>query len=164
MKRFIVLFLLSSSMFAQDAPPSGGIPSRPPRIVTRTRTVAIFSDLEQQLMEARRKHDRATLEKLTADDFEVRQSSTPNPVPREEWLQEQARGALLGDFHPSDMAVHLYNDRTAVVNFFYGAGTVRFFVVDVWNKDGETWRLSVRYSAPAGSKAASADRKPDGKQ
>ncbi len=156
--------LVVSQMQPQDTPPTGGPPG-PALIVTRTRTVAIFYELEQQLLDARLKHEKAALTKLTADDFEVRRSSAPSsPIPREEWLQDEGPGFPASEFHLSDMAVHLNHESAAVVSFIYRAGTGRIFVVDVWNKAGDAWKLSVRYSAPAGPAAAVADHKPDGKQ
>ena len=151
--RWLAVFLLFAMPFcAQDASPG--------HVVTRTRTVAIFTGLEQQLLDARLKHDKATLTKLTTDDFEVRRSSaSSSPVPREEWLESEAPGFQANEFHPPDMAVHLYNESTAVVSFIHRAGTGRFFVVDVWSKEGEAWKLSVRYTAPGGATTSATDAK-----
>lgn len=156
MSRIALFLLLALPLFAQETPH---------RVVTRTRTVVLFSDLEQQLLNAKLKHDKAALTKLLADDFEVRRSSAPaSPVPREEWLESETPEFPVSEFHLSDMAVHLYNENTAVASFIHRAGTGRFFVVDVWNKDRAAWKLAVRYTAPAGPMASAADRKPDGKQ
>ncbi len=152
MRWFALFLLFAMPLCAQDAAPK--------RVVTRTRTVATFANLEQQLLDARLKHDKATLTELTTEDFEVRRSSaSSSPVPREEWLESETPGFESGEFRLSDMAVHLYKESTAVVSFIHRAGTGRFFVVDVWSKEGEAWKLSVRYTAPVGAATFATDGK-----
>ena len=159
-----LLLALTFTAFAQDAPH---------HIVTRTRTVALFSDLETQLMTAFEKKNKAAIQKLITDDFELRLSSDPaTPVPGADWIASELPTYDLHDFRISGMAVHMYGESTAIVSMsswedavIHGkASKENFFVVDVWTKSADTWKLAVRYLAPAENKpAASHDVKPTGK-
>lgn len=171
---FALALCLASAGFAQDAAPTGGrSQSGSTRILTRTRTVGIFEALERQLLEAVQKKDKAALTNLTAEDFELRRAATPNtPVARDEFLANELPEYNLRNFRLSDMAVHMYGD-TAVVSFHcWQDATVRgqaatgtWFLVDVWTKHGNDWKLGVRYSSPvAGQKSATEDRAPTGKE
>jgi Domain of unknown function (DUF4440) len=177
MKRSAIAFFAFSLTLiaaAQDAAPSGGRPSF--RITTRTRTVTIFSDLETSLMKAVQNKDTDTLKRLAADDFEVRRSSAPaQPIPIDDWLARELPNYDLSEFQISDMAVHMFGENTASVSMRYQQkakvnGKDRsgsFFIVDLWTKQGNDWRLRVRYAAPAElGPAASpkADKQPTGKE
>ena len=161
----LAAILLALTLFspAQDAPH---------HVVTRTRTVALFSDLETQLMIAFEKKDKAAIQKLITDDFELRLSSDPGtPEPGDDWIVKELPTYDLHDFRISDMAVHTYGD-TAIVSMSSFEDAVihgkrsrgNFFVVDVWTKSADNWKLAVRYVAPAETMpAASHDAKPTGK-
>lgn len=167
-----VLIVFVTLAGAQDAAPTGGRQS-PGHIVTRTRTVAIFSDLEERLMAAVQKKDQATLSALFADDFELRNASDPaTPVPRDAWLAALTASDLR-DFRISQMAVHLYDETTAAVSMHYWQNALvegkerasNAFVVDIWRKSGNDWKLAVRYcSSTAPPSSANPGAKPSGKQ
>lgn len=122
-------------------------------VPTVTRLVQLFSGLEQALDGATQQGD--VLDKLLAEDFEMRVGSMPgNPIPRAQWLSQIGKRAGL----PADiqqMAVHDY-DSVAVVSFLLkqdkpqkSSGDI--YIVDVWKKSGSNWKLAVRYASPAGS-------------
>lgn len=160
MKSFQLLFplaLLAANLaLAQPATPAPA----PRMVLTMTRPVHIFSEHEGMLADALRKSDRAGIDRLLAQDFELREGSAPvQPVPRAKWI----------DLHPGfaadQMAVHDYGD-IAVVSFVNSADGAMSaaFVVDVWQKQGEDWRLAVRYQTQlAARKAPVGDVKPSGK-
>ena len=108
MKTLAILTLaLSCAACAQDAAPTGGRPAPSTHIVTRTRTVAIFDDLEQQLMAAVQKKDKVKLTEFATDDFELRRSSDPaTPEPRDAWIAKVLPTYELYEFRFTDMAVH----------------------------------------------------------
>ena len=115
--------------------------------MTVTRSVKVFSELENQLDDARRGHDAAALSKLLAANFEQRSAHAPSaPTPRAEWLAPAPAPAQI-----SQMAVHEYGD-VAVVSF--AEATQRAFIVDVWTKTGDSYALSVRYTSAAPAAAA----------
>lgn len=168
----LLSFALATCVCAQDAAPTGARSASAGHIVTRTRTVAIFDDMERKLMTAIEKKDKAALDDLVAEDFEARRSSAPDtPEPRDQWLANQLPNGVVADFQISRMAVHLFHDDTAVVSMNYWqaqkAVSEDFFIVDVWTKHGDQWKLSVRYVSPAKlnpPSAHAADKKPTGKQ
>ena len=54
------------------------------RVVTKTRLVALFSDLETQLLQAEQARDEPTLNRLLGDDFEVwTPELSGDPIPRD---------------------------------------------------------------------------------
>src|SRR5512141_2655286 len=92
----LCLALLAAPLSAQQ----------PGRIMTLTRTMKVFSELENQLDDARRSHDNATLTKLLAANFEQRSGAAPSaPTPRAEWLAQSPATAQI-----SQMAVHEYGN------------------------------------------------------
>lgn len=134
-------------------------------VPTVTRLVKIFQQLETQFAQAAHAGDTAVLEALLADDFELRVARRPaEPVPRAEWLaaiqQHPAPDARI-----EQMAAH---DHGAIVDVSFllrpvsvgsntSSGAAPLFVVDTWARDGDGWRLKVRY---AGVVASSAQRVP----
>ena len=180
MRQLLCVLLLAGPGFAQGAP-QGPVPS-PHRVVTATRSVVQFEGLENQLMDAVSKKDKDSLLKLTADDFEMRTSATNvGPNPRENWINSAVAtdGYNLSDFRFDDVAVHMYADSVAVVSATYwqkatfnGKDRSGFlFLVDVWTKTVNDWKLSVRYAGPAEGKPVPGrgpkvlpDRKPTGRE
>ena len=132
----------------QAAPPAGG----KTRIVTMTRPMAIFSDLENQLVEAAQKKDEAALKALISEDCNLWTPAPPgDPMPSEDWI-----AGLLKDpansFAMHQLAVQSFGDAN-VVSFVSREGrkvkgkerTTTHFVVDVWTKNGDGWQLAARY-------------------
>jgi hypothetical protein len=152
MKRFLILTGLSiaacnSVAGAQVGPSGRGIP-------TVTRTVKMFSGLENELFDAIQKRDRAALDKLVADNFELRSAAAPGtPTAREEWLTQSLQ---LAPFESSieQMAVHEYGELMVVsflwkINAAKGAALPQsVFVVDTWKRSKGNWQAMARYAAP----------------
>lgn len=146
--RLPLLALLVSLSAPAWAGQTGGEPQL--RIPTVTRLVQIFSTLESELMAAVQKGDTTAIDKMLADDFELRSGAMPGmPTPRAEWLRHSQGQAVA----PIDqMAVHDYGS-AAVVSYLWKRGARHdVFIVDVWGKSGEAWKLSVRYASPAGDR------------
>jgi hypothetical protein len=118
------------------------------RSQTMTRLVRRFLDLETALIDALRDRDGAAAGRLLSEDFEQRDAAHPGePIPRAEWLAS-ALGQWPGETWLEQMAVHDRGD-TMLVSFLArpSAGPARF-LVDVWVRAGDGWRLQVRYSSP----------------
>ena len=125
------------------------------RTVTVTRQVRRFLELETALHDAQRAGDVAALERLLADDYELRAGRRPGqPVARADWLAEIRRQPP-PDVVLEQMAVHDRGD-TAAVSFLARpeGGGAPLFVVDLWLRAGDDWKLQVRYATPVGRDAA----------
>ena len=142
------------------------------RIVTKTRLQVVFSDLENQWLEAIKGKNSAALDNVLSENFEVWTPNKGEPIPIEEWKKE-AFSRLLQSFQISQLAVRAVSDQVSVASFVLSqkinaAGKTRTeneFVVDVWIKDGESWRCTDRYvSAIPSIKATTGDARPTGKQ
>lgn len=154
--------------FAQPKEPGGR------RIVTTTRLVSKFSDLEEQLTRAIQHKDEARLSKLVSEDFEQWTPAPPgDPVPREEWMHNVLTASTLQSFQIRQMAVHTAGD-TAVVSFVQTERAIctgrdcsgSSFVVDLWQQDKDAAQLLVRYESKlSGPTALAPDSpKPTGKE
>ncbi len=138
------------------------------KITTVSRSVSVFSQLEDSLDAALSGTDASARDKVLAADFELRQAANPGvPVPREEWLKNANQNA---GTQRKQMAVHDHGT-LAVVSFLRSTPSDQAdqparqsFVVDVWKKQGDDWQLDTRYEADAGAATATdEDVKPTGK-
>ena len=128
-----------TSAYAQDSVSS--------RVPTVTRLVKIFSNLEIALSEAQTKGNLAAMGELLTERFEMRVDARPGePIPRAEWIKTAATQGLGGQIE--HMAVHDFGD-IAVVSFSLknAAPSTGVFIVDVWRRAGEGWKLDTRYAA-----------------
>src|SRR5262249_7754306 len=102
---------------------------------------------------------------LLASDFELRTARTGGELTlRDEWLQAATSTYKVLSFRISRLTVRPVGN-SAVVNFFYEQQATfagrdvsgDFFLVDIWQKEGNDWKLFARYSAGPGvtSKPAS---------
>ena len=169
----IVLSILvmgqACGVFAQQTQPD---PNGARRVVTTTRLVAIFADLENQWLQAQQHKDESALSRLLGEDFQVWMPSVSGPVPREEW-QQRAFARSLTSFQFRQMAARSLHEATVVTSFVLhetvqseGKPTAEeYFVVDIWSKEGDQWVCTDRYISPLSSgQAAAADVKPSGKR
>ncbi len=156
MKSLVIALLLALPAAAQA----------PGRIVTVTRTVQTFTQLENDLFSAVKRKNAAALKPLLADDFEMRISATPaNPIPREDWLNIAVGRYNIQSFEISDMAVRELPGRSRTdvksagilaVSFRYTqkadvGGTDRsgdFMIVDMWVQQADgSYKLAARYAS-----------------
>ncbi len=123
------------------------------RVPIVTRLVKSLLELETRLAQAASAGDAATLQTLLADDFEMRVARRPGvPTPRAEWLATLARQPA----PPAEIEQIAAHDHGAVVDASFvlrSAKAVPLFIVDTWTRDGDAWRLKVRYAAPVARNA-----------
>jgi len=166
---FFALFFLAAILTAQE-PVSSPLH---PRVITGTRQVTLFGGLEKQMLQAVQKKDSAALTELLTDDFSIRSANT-EPQPGDDWLASvlgkdftlksftvrQVDVADLGDF-----AVVSYV-RTQEATFKTQDQNGEFYVIDIWKKNGDSWKLSDRYVSRTSSTASAQkeDVKPTGKK
>ena len=121
------------------------------QIPTVTRLVKIYSDYERRLADAINRKDTGEINRLVADDFELRSANNIGvATPRADWiaqsLKEPSASTLVGQ-----MAVHDYGN-IQIVSFVMkrtpAAGRERgIAVVDVWMQSGDSSILKTRYAA-----------------
>jgi hypothetical protein len=147
--------LLCAAAAAQDSAPAahgaaGGL---------ATRSVAQYTDLEQQLLQALRDHDRAAAQLLLAEDFEVRGPEGADAIAGAQWLDHSMQ-ARPGGSRIQDLDAREFGDVATVSYLLHrkgrgaGAASPAFaYVVDVWRQSDH--KLLLRYvSTPARHAAA----------
>jgi ketosteroid isomerase-like protein len=148
-------------------------PKLTPRIITATRQVTMFSDLEIQMLKAVQKKDKAALESMLTEDCIIEMPDA-DPLAGDEWVDSvMAKDFTLKSFAMRNVfAVDLGN--AVVVKFERRQDAVskgraesgQFFVVDVWKQAGDTWKLANRFVSKNGSGTIEPKEpvKPTGKQ
>jgi hypothetical protein len=122
-----------------------------PKIMTTTRQVAQFWEIENDLARALGKKDQAALGKMLSEDFKVwMPNQTGSAVAGEDWIksgQENPTPTLV-----RQMSAQEYPDIMLVKFLGQGKPPVRgkgianqYFVVDVWARDGDAWQLTDRF-------------------
>lgn len=168
--RFIP-FLIAVSLVASAQEPVK--PKLTPTIVTATKQVALFTGLEKQMLQAIRKKDKAALEAMLGDDFEIAMPDA-DLLAGEDWVDSvTGKDFALKSFVVRQMSVADLGD-AAVVKYnriqqaaFKGKNqSGEFFVVDLWKKSGDLWKLANRYVAKVSAVAPSprTQPKPTGKE
>ncbi|HEV8494648.1 MAG TPA: nuclear transport factor 2 family protein [Candidatus Angelobacter sp.] len=148
-------------------------PALSPRIITATKQVSIFTGLEKQLLQAIQKKDKAAAQAMLSDDLIIEMPDA-DPLPGEDWLDSVlAKDYTLKSFAIRQMsaidlgdAVVLKFDRIHEATFKGKPDGGEFFVVDLWKKDGDNWKLANRYVSKVSSQPSvpKAPVKPTGKQ
>jgi hypothetical protein len=147
------------------------IPKLTPTIVTATRQVTLFTGLERQLLQAVQKKDKAALEAMLADDFEITMPHA-DALAGEDWLDSVlAKDFSLRTFVISQMSVADLGGY-AIVKYERGQQATlkgkpddgEYFVVDVWKKSGDSWKLANRYVARIHAVATKPATRPTGRE
>jgi ketosteroid isomerase-like protein len=168
--RSIPIFTVAVLLAAAQEPVK---PKRSPRsISTATRQVATFAGLEMQLLQAVVKKDKAALTAMLTDDFALEMPDADR-IAGEDWVDSVIdKDFVLQKFGVRQTSV-IDLGNAAVVKYerlqqatYKGAkDSGEFFVVDLWKKDGDTWRLANRYVSKVSSVVpAQSAPKPTGKQ
>jgi len=118
-----------------------------------TLEAARFQRLEEQLARAQEQRDAAALDRLLAQDFELRHAAHSGELQlREEWLQSvQKREAAA--CRPRQLMPRIVGS-TAIVSFVCATGNRGSFVVDIWREEASGWILVARYLSPLPAQAA----------
>jgi ketosteroid isomerase-like protein len=168
---FIATIVLAAFVFTSAQEPVK--PSLNPRIITATRQVTIFNALENQLLHAVQSKDQAGLSTLVSDDCIIEMPDA-DPLPGDDWMKTVlSKDYVLKTFvirqlsvvDGADVMVVKF-DRVQQSSFKGKPDGGEFFVVDVWKKDGENWKLASRYVSKVSSVPymPKADVKPTGKK
>lgn len=168
--RLFAVLIVTSAFSAAQEPVK---PALTPRIITATKQVSIFTGMEKQLLQAIQKKDKAAAQALLSDDLYIEMPDA-DPLPGDDWLDSvMAKDYTLKSFVVRQMSAIDLGD-AVVVNFDRlqeatskgKADSGEFFVVDVWKKSGDTWKLASRYVSKVSSQPSipKAPVKPTGKQ
>jgi hypothetical protein len=124
----------------------------PGRIPTVTRLVKLFTGLEMDLVARTHAKDLSALDALLDPSFELRAGDAPGmPVPRDAWIRDARAASSREPPRIEQMAVHDLGN-VALVSFrevIAGArkSKVNRFIVDCWKRDGNEWKLLIRYAS-----------------
>jgi len=129
-----------------------------PRIMTATRQVTVFSALELQLLQAVQKKDKPALESMLSDDFSIYMPDA-EPLDIDEWLDMvtgkdySLKTFAVCRFFATDLgdSVQVVFERSQVAAWKGRADSGRFFVIDLWKKSGDSWKLANRSVAKTSS-------------
>jgi hypothetical protein len=130
------------------------VPTLTPTVVTATKQVTLFTGLEKQILQAVQQKEKAGLEAMLTDDFEIAMPHA-DAVSGGDWLDSVlAKDFTLRTFVISQMSVVDLGD-FALVKYERGQQATlkgkaydgEFFVVDLWKKTGDSWKLANRYVA-----------------
>lgn len=171
--RFLALLfftLLAHTVIAAQEPVK---PKLTPTVITATKQVTLFTGLERQLLQAVQKKDKSALEAMLGDDFEIDMPDA-DPLAGDDWVDSVVskdfnlksfiiRQVSVADL--GDSAVVKY-DRIQQATYKAKNDSGEFFVVDLWKKSGDSWKLANRYVAKVGAAPLSpkAQPKPTGKE
>jgi hypothetical protein len=167
---FIVVLALAALADASAQEPVK--PSLSPRIITATKQVAMFNGLENQLLKAVQKKDKAAAQAMLSDDLIIEMPDADS-LPGDEWLDSvlakdyTLKSVMVRQMSAIDLgnAVVVKFDRLQEASFKGQTDNGEFFVVDVWKKDGDSWKLASRYVSKVSSQAVIPNpAKPTGKQ
>jgi len=118
-----------------------------------TRLVQSYTEYEQRLTEAIARHDTDEIDRVVADDFELRSAVRPGvPLPRADWIAQVLKEPNVPR-SIEQVAVHDYG-AIRIVSFVMKNQADRrhnreVAFVDVWMQSGESSVLKIRYSAPS---------------
>ena len=167
------LFFISLSLTVMVAAQEPVEPRLTPRIITATKQVTLFTGLEKQLLQAVQKKDKAGLQAMVTEDLEIDMPDA-DPLEGDDWLDSVlAPDFTLKSFIIRQMSVNDLGDFALVKFDRIQQATLKgkslsgeFYVVDLWKKVGDSWKLSSRYvSKIAGAPApAPHEPKPTGKE
>ncbi|HLJ89474.1 MAG TPA: nuclear transport factor 2 family protein [Candidatus Angelobacter sp.] len=151
--RALGALVLWISLCSYAAPQEPVNPELHPRLSTGTRQVVVFTNLEKQLLQAIQKKEGPALKRLLADEFQLWMPDS-DPIASEDWIPAVMGKFSLKDFFIKQMSVRDFGD-TAVVKYVRGQhaewqgkdDSGEYFVVDVWIKAGDIWKLTDRYVA-----------------
>jgi hypothetical protein len=171
--RFLVIISVAITAYLTSAAQEPVKPALSPRIITATKQVSMFAGMENQLLQAVQKKDKAAAQAMLSDDLIIEMPDA-DPLPGDDWLDSvMAKDYTLKSFVVRQMsaidlgdAVVVKFDRIQEAASKGHADSGEFFVVDLWKKDGDTWKLASRYVSKVSSQPSipKGPAKPTGKQ
>lgn len=133
-------------------------PSLTPRIITATKQVTMFSGLERQMLQAVQSKNKAALASMLTDDCSIDMPDA-DAMDCGDWIDSvMNKDFVLTRFVIRQMdvadlgtAAVVSYDRVQDSRYQGKPDGGEFFVVDLWKKDGDTWKLANRYVSKVGT-------------
>ena len=158
-RRFAMLFISACITFPVLS--SAQEPVKPPlnpRIVTATRQVSMFSALEKQMLGAVQKKDKAALKAMLTDEAIIHLPDA-DPLTGDDWVDSvmskdfDLKTFTIRQMDVADLgtAAVVSYDRIQNSTFKNQKDGGEFYVVDQWDRDGDSWKLANRYVCKVGS-------------
>jgi len=156
MKKFPpAIFLITLLAVAVTCPAQESAAPAHRVVPTVTRTIQIFSNLENAWNDSVKSRDSDSLKKILSERYELRTAASPGrPTPRDESIALAFKDPIYSSAI-EQMAVHEYGD-LMVVSFQWNLDVgkasplaARIFVVDTWKLVDGAWQAQARYAAPA---------------
>ncbi len=168
-----LVFIMSIAFTASIAAQEPTQPKLTPHIITATKQVTLFTGLEQQMLQAVQKKDKAALEAMLNDDFAIEMPDA-DPLVAEDWIASvMAKDYSLKSFTIRQMSavdggsfVLVKFDRVQEATSKGKPEGGEFFVIDLWKKAGDSWKLANRFVSKVSSVpfTPKTDARPTGKQ
>ena len=133
-------------------------PQLTPRIITATKQVTMFSGIENEMLQAVQKKDKAALASMVTDDCSIHLPDA-DPMPGEDWIDSvMNKNFVLKKFIIRQMSVADLGNAAVVSYDRIQESSLQgkpdggeFYVVDLWKQDGGPWKLSDRYVSKVGT-------------
>jgi len=133
-------------------------PALTPRIITATKQVTMFSGIEKQMLQAVEKKDKAALEAMLTEDCNLHLPDA-DLLAGEDWLASvMSKDFVLKSFMIRQLDVADLGNAAVVSYDRVQESTHKgqndggeFYVVDLWKKDRDNWKLSDRYVSKVSS-------------
>jgi ketosteroid isomerase-like protein len=155
----VVVFAIALCAAAQTTA-NAPVRAQQGRIMTATRQVVQFGGLERDLMNAIQQKDQDAIRRFLADDFQAWSPENEGGLGVQEWLADELNKGVTG-YSVRIMSARSFGNDINVVSFTLseslkaGSAPKAYFVVDVWTKAADDWKIASRYIS---STAASAGR------
>jgi len=148
------LTMTSGFLFAQE-PVKPGLT---PRIVTATKQVTMFNGLEKQMLQAVQSKNKTGLASMITDECTIHLPDA-DLMPGDDWVDSvMNKDFVLKKFVIRQMdvadlgtAAVVSYDRVQESSYQGKPDGGEFYVVDLWKKEGDTWKLSDRYVSKVGT-------------
>lgn len=153
---FYCVALIGISIFSAAQEPEK--PALTPRIVTATKQVTTFTAIERQMVQAVQKKDKAALQAMLTENCNI-YSPDADPLDGQDWVDSvMSKDFVLKTFMMRQMYVTDLGNAAVVSYDRIQESTYKgqndggeFYVVDLWQKDGENWKLANRYVSKVSS-------------
>jgi hypothetical protein len=157
-QRFLAVLAVAMVFAAAQEPVK---PKLNPRIITATKQVTIFTALENQMLQSIQKKDKTALETMLTDESQI-QMPDSDPLSGDDWVDSVvSKDFTLKSFVIRQMSavdlggsVVVNYDRIQEATYKDKPDSGEFYVVDLWKKSGDSWKLANRYVAKVNSVAS----------